>query len=76
MLGHIVERALNAVGVTETAVSAWLGRPCNCRERKEKLDRLGWWAAQVVRSSADSFGKLQDALFRGIMGLENSPEKE
>jgi hypothetical protein len=48
-LGGAVGKALNAVGVTPDRVTAWLGKPCGCRERKERLDALGFWAGRVVR---------------------------
>jgi hypothetical protein len=47
-LGDTVQRALAVVGVTEERVSAWLGRPCGCKERQEKLNALGRWARRVT----------------------------
>jgi hypothetical protein len=47
--GETVEKALSSVGVTADRVSAWLGRPCGCKERREKLDVLGFWAVRVAR---------------------------
>lgn len=47
-LGDAIERALRVVGVTPERVSAWVGKPCNCEERKERLNALGWWAARVL----------------------------
>ena len=46
--GDRVEAALKAVGVTPEKVSAWLGRPCNCAERKKRLNALGRWADRVL----------------------------
>jgi len=46
-LGDALEAALKTVGITEERVTAWLGRPCNCRERREKLNRLGMWATRI-----------------------------
>lgn len=48
MLGNIVESALKSVGVTPERVERWLGRPCGCRERKDKLNALGFWAKRVL----------------------------
>ena len=48
-IGDMVEKALTAIGITEERVTRWLGRPCGCRQRKEKLNRLGRWAAAVLR---------------------------
>jgi hypothetical protein len=47
-LGDVVHSALSAVGVTPELVSAWLGKPCNCKERQEKLNRLSRWAKRVM----------------------------
>ncbi len=46
-LGTMVEEALSRVGVTHDRVERWLG-DCGCADRREKLDRLGAWAARVV----------------------------
>ena len=54
-LGDTIERALQTVGITEDRVSEWLGKPCNCEERKEKLNQLSIWAKRVAK------GKLQNA---------------
>lgn len=48
-LGDAVEAALSAVGVDAAEVEAWLGRPCGCEERREKLNDLGRWAAAFAR---------------------------
>ena len=55
LFGDIVETALSSVGITEDRVSEWLGQPCGCKERKEKLNRLDAWARRVAS------GKLADA---------------
>jgi hypothetical protein len=51
-LGDKVEQALKTVGITEERVSRWLGRPCGCRGRKEKLNKLGNWMARVLGGGA------------------------
>jgi len=50
-MGDIVERALSAVGVTHERVERWLGRPCHCKERQEKLNQLGFWAMRTVKGA-------------------------
>lgn len=71
-MGDTIEAALKSIGVTPERVERWLGRPCGCRARKDKLNQLGRWAARVFRgkphtkeeldgmmedgSAADSFG--------------------
>ena len=51
-LGDFVKSALSAVGITEERVSNWLGAPCNCSERVEKLNQLGEWAKSVLKGEA------------------------
>lgn len=52
-LGDMVAGALKAVGITEQKVKKWLGHPCGCAERQEKLNRLGDWALGVVTGRTD-----------------------
>jgi len=61
LLGDLIEKALSLTGITPDRVEEWLGRPCNCRERKEKLNQLGLWAARVV---AGRLGKAREYLER------------
>jgi hypothetical protein len=51
-LGTLVKNALTMVGITEEAVTSWLGAPCGCAEREEKLNRLGRWAADIAKGIA------------------------
>lgn len=62
-LGDKIEQALTIVGITQERVEAWVGLPCGCQERIDKLNQLGFWAARVVS------GKVQDArrFLSGIM---------
>lgn len=48
MLGDVVEDALSLVGITQDRVSRWLGMPCKCEERKQKLNQLHAWAFRIV----------------------------
>lgn len=48
LLGDMVEKALSSVGITKERVSAWIGRPCKCPERQEKLNRLHLWAKSLL----------------------------
>lgn len=52
-LGDNVEAALKTVGITSERVSAWLGRPCGCPERKRRLNNLGAWAHRVITGKTD-----------------------
>jgi hypothetical protein len=49
MLGDLVEQALSTIGIIPSRVSRWLGKECNCEERKMKLNQLHAWAKRVVR---------------------------
>ena len=52
-LGDLLERALESVGITKDRVEGWLGRPCGCAERKEKLNRLSLWARRVLAGKTE-----------------------
>ena len=47
-LGDRVASALEIVGITPERLEKWLGRPCGCRERKERINQLGRWASRVL----------------------------
>lgn len=49
LLGDLIHQALARVGVTPERVEQWVGAPCNCQERRIKLNQLSNWAATVVR---------------------------
>lgn len=48
-LGDGIAAALEVVGIIPDRVESWLGFPCGCRERQEKLNALGAWASRVAR---------------------------
>lgn len=48
LLGDAVEKALEKIGVTSDRVERWLGRPCGCAERREKLNAVHAWAKTVL----------------------------
>lgn len=66
-LGDLVERALSVVGVSKDLVEEWVGGPCGCDERKEKLNQLGNWAFRVVKGKTE---RAKDFLHR-IIGKES-----
>jgi hypothetical protein len=47
-LGDLISSALSVVGITDDRMSRWLGHPCGCSERREKLNLLGQWARRVL----------------------------
>ncbi len=53
-LGDNIETALKTVGITSERVSAWLGRPCGCPERKRRLNNLGAWAHRILTGKTES----------------------
>lgn len=55
-LGTTIHQALSILGITPERVERWLGVPCGCKEREQKLNQLGAWAWRVTR------GKTQDAI--------------
>ena len=53
LLGDVIERALIAVRITKSRVSSWLGKPCGCDERREKLNQIHAWAVRVVKGKIE-----------------------
>lgn len=53
-LGTAIEQALKRVGVTEERVSRWIGRPCGCSVRRDRLDKISEWAAQVLSGRSNN----------------------
>lgn len=62
MLGDAVQVALDRLGVTPERVERWLGWPCGCSERKEKLNALHLWAKQSSRLARDRAHEFLDRL--------------
>ena len=63
-LGDAVHDALEFAGVTSDRVERWLGAPCACEERRQKLNQLGWWAARVVKGRTDKAREYLEQLLR------------
>lgn len=61
-MGDCIESALATVGVTQERVEWWLGAPCGCEERKQKLNQLGRWAVRVVSGRIDNAAKYLDQI--------------
>ena len=47
-LGDVVTTALISVGITDSHVSKWLGKPCACPIYRERLNRLSRWSRRVL----------------------------
>jgi hypothetical protein len=58
----MVEMALAKAGITSERVSAWLGRPCHCGERKDRLNALSFWAAAVVENQIQEAKEILDRI--------------
>lgn len=71
MLGTLIESALSTIGITSERVEKWLGAPCGCQERRDKLDQISHWAIRIVK------GKVSNAreYLSGIIG-ENESSNE
>ncbi len=64
LLGSKIESVLNSLGITAERVTKWLGRPCDCIERKRKLNRLHVWLIRAIRyplSAKESLDELLDS---------------
>lgn len=53
MLGDAIEQALTKVGITADRVERWLGRPCACKARRDKLNAIDAWARRVLSGKTE-----------------------
>lgn len=63
-LGDRIETALQLVGITKERVSTWLGSPCSCSERQNKLNQLSNAAEEALKSGVDK----AKSLFKKMLG--------
>lgn len=63
-LGDAIEKALTSVGITSDRVEKWLGKPCGCGYRRDRLNELGFWAQRILSGKTE---KAEDFL-NGILG--------
>lgn len=61
-LGDLVEKALTKVGITKERVEQWIGGPCGCEERKQKLNNLTAWAKRALGMESDAERELRKLL--------------
>lgn len=64
-LGDHVERALASLGITSERVTRFLGEPCGCHERREKLNQLGAWARMTLSGKVSSVREYLEELIGG-----------
>jgi hypothetical protein len=56
MLGDLIHKALKTCGITDDRVAQWLGKSCSgCKERRDKLNRLTWWAIRVLSGKGGDY---------------------
>ena len=66
LLGDSVTSALESIGITKDRVESWLGRPCGCTRRQEKLNQLDRWARRILGGKTEEAEKhLEDILNEG-----------
>ena len=63
-LGDAVHEALKLVGVTPDLVERWTGPNCGCKDRQERLNQLGRWAARVLKGSVTNAERYLKELMR------------
>lgn len=62
-LGDAIEKVLRSVGISPESVEQWLGKPCNCEERKQKLNRFSRWIRRFFRGKqSDPKQELEEAM--------------
>ena len=61
-LGDLIESALTKVGITKERVEQWIGGPCGCEERKQKLNNLTAWAKRALGMESDAEKELRKLL--------------
>jgi hypothetical protein len=67
LLGDAVREALSRLDITPQKVERWVGKPCGCKNRQEKLNSLHRWAIVSLRVTKEKAGEW----LRGIMGMWN-----
>lgn len=66
MLGDMMSQALSRVGLTPARVERWLGVPCGCKERQQKLNMLDTWSRRVLAGKVSRAVEFLD----GLMGQQ------
>ena len=64
-LGDAVESLLSTIGITKERVSKWLGGPCGCEERKQRLNRFGEWVKRAVTGGSEAKESLERMINKG-----------
>jgi hypothetical protein len=69
-LGDVIERALSLIGVTKDRVEKWVGGPCGCEIRKQRMNSLGSWAIRVLSGKKER----AETYLNGIIGNGGTQE--
>lgn len=72
-LGDWIESALSSVGITSEKVSKWIGKPCSCPERRDKLNAFHLWLERVVKGK---YSEDKDTAQRHLEVIMQSDEDE
>jgi hypothetical protein len=51
-LGDAIRQALAVLGITPERVERFWAN-CQCEDRRERLNQLGWWARRVLRGHVE-----------------------
>ena len=54
MLGDKIADALSQLGIESERIERWLGRPCGCKERQEKLNQVEALAKRIIKGKVDN----------------------
>lgn len=52
LFGDNLAKALEIAGITPERVERFIGKPCGCPERQERLNQLGAWVRRVIRGKS------------------------
>lgn len=72
-LGDNIASALDRIGLPSRRVEAWLGRPCHCKDRQERLNQLGQWAERVIKGRVE---KAREFLAAIMSPVDEPPVEE
>lgn len=48
LFGDRLAQSLRSLGIPKAKVERWLGRPCGCSERQQKLNQLHIWLKRFL----------------------------
>ncbi len=65
LIGDIMEQALERIGISQERVSRWIGKPCGCAERKQRLNQLHQWAIRVTKGRIEKAKEFLEQILDG-----------